>query len=93
MARNYFWLVCSDEDGKPYLIYGGASEEEARNHGLEMLAGTDFNIKRLPTKNLAMASSMLKGSKLESTHSLKKASQRLGHDRSIKRMKRKRWTP
>lgn len=89
-ARHHFWLVSKEpETGKPYLVYGGITEDVARAKGLEMLSGIDFEIKRLPTRNLARASSMLKGHRLEQTHSLKKASQRLGHTKSIHRMKRK----
>ena len=87
--KQYYWLMARDEDRKPYLIYGGATEDEARRKGLEMLAGVDFEIKRFPTRNLARASSMMKGHRLEDTHSLKKASQRLGHDKSLRRLKKK----
>lgn len=89
--RKYYWLVAKDpETGKPYLIYGGATEAEARQEGLEMLSGVDFEIKALRTMNLQAASSMLKGRKLKNTHSLRKASERLGHDKSVKRMRRRR---
>ncbi len=88
MDRYHYWLV-AESSGKPYLIYGGVTEDQARMRGLELLAGTDFQIKRLPTKNLARASSLLKGSRLEQTHSIKQASQRLGHEKSFKRTKRK----
>lgn len=90
MTRYYYWLVCQDETGKPYLIYGGESEEEARQKGLEMLNGVDFTIKRLPTRSLPHASSLLKGNRLEEYHNLRKATQRLGHDRSFKRAKQRR---
>jgi len=87
--RNwYFWLVAKDpESGKPYLIAGGKTEEEARQKGLEMLGGigADFNIRRLPTISLAAASSMIKGRRLEKTKSLRKATERLGHNRSLRR--------
>ena len=87
--RYYFWLVTQDENGRPYLIFGGNNEEEARQKGLEMLGGLDFEIKRLPTRDKATASSYLKGNRLEQTHSLKAAGRRVGHDRSLKRLKRK----
>jgi len=69
---NYYWLVAKDETGKPYLVYGGATEEEARQKGLENLNGIDFEIKPLPTRDLSSASSMLRGNRLEQTHSLRK---------------------
>lgn len=89
--RYHYWLVCNDPDsGKPYLIYGGQTEEEARQKGLEMLSGVDFEIKRLPTRNLQRASSLLKGNRLEQSHSLREASKRLGHDKSLNRLRRRR---
>ncbi len=87
--KYHFWIVAKSE-GKPYLIYGSPnSEEEARSKGLEMLGGMDFEIKRLPTRDLAKASSMVRGVRLEDTHSLKEASKRIGHNKSIKKLKRK----
>lgn len=86
MKRYHYWLLCKDEDGKPFLVYGASTEEECRQKGLEML-GAEFEIRRLPTKNLASASQMVKGRTLEETHSLKKASHRLGHDKSVRRMR------
>ena len=89
--RRYYWLVCRDnKTDRIYLIAGGKNEEEARSKGLEMLGGIDFEIKALPTTNLQSASSMIRGKRLEDTHSLNKAKQRLGHDRSINRLKRRR---
>ena len=84
--RLYYWLVCQDPDTKRlYLIAGGTTEEGARDKGLEMLPGMDFDIKALPTRNLARASSLLKGDKLERGHNLRKASEKLGHDKSLRR--------
>lgn len=91
--RHHYWLVTRDENGKPYLIYGGPTEEEARSKGLEVLGGMDFDIKRLPTRNLQAASSMIRGTRLEQTHSLKQASERIGHSRSLRRLKRKKIPP
>ena len=89
--RKYYWLICRDpETGKVFLIAGGRSEDEARDKGLEMLAGIDFEIRSLPTTNLQAASSMVRGKRLEDTHSLFKARQRLGHDKSLDRFKRRR---
>lgn len=91
--RNwYYWLVAKEpETGKPYLIAGGKTEEEARQKGLEMLSGQgiDFNIRRLPTIDIGRASSMLKGQRLEKTRSLKTATEKLGHDRTLKRRQRR----
>ena len=85
--RNYYWLSAQDETGKSYLVYGGITEDEARQKGFEMLGGVDFEIKRLPTRNLATASSMLKGNRLEQTHSLREAGKRMGHNRSLKKLR------
>ena len=87
--RYYYWITATDETGKPYLIFGHAEEEQARQRGLELLSGLDFQLVRLPTSNLSRASSFLKGNRLEETRSLRQASQRLGHDRSLRRLKRR----
>lgn len=91
MRRKYYWLIAKDPDtGKIFLIAGGNSEDEARQKGLEMLAGIDFEIKPLPTIDLQTASAMVRGKRLEDTHSLRDAKQRLGHTKSINRLKRRR---
>ena len=89
MRRYYYWLVSRDESGKPYLIFGGDSEQEARQKGLEMLAGMDFSIKRYPTRDQDTASAYLRGKRLEQTHSLKESGRRIGHTKSLKRLKRR----
>jgi hypothetical protein len=81
---NYYWIKATDQ-GKPYLIFGGIREDDARAKGLEMLPGVDFELVKLPTRNLQRASAMVRGTRLEETHNLRKASARIGHDRSIKR--------
>jgi len=87
--RKHFWIVSQDPDThKPYLIYGCPAregEESARQKGMEMLPGVDFQIRELPTKDLNRASSMIRGKRLETTHSLKKAGQRLGHGKTVLR--------
>jgi hypothetical protein len=92
MKHYYFWLVSQDEDGKPYLVFGGNTEDEARGKGLEMLGGMDFQIKRYPTKDLSTASSYYRGRRLERTQSLKEAGRRIGHSKSINRkLRRQEW--
>lgn len=90
--RNwYYWIVARDPvSQKPYLLPGGKTEQEARQKGLEQLGNIDFNLRRLPTVNMAAASSMLKGHRLERTKSLHKATEKLGHNRSLRRAQRKR---
>jgi len=88
VGRNYYWLVC-DYEGRRTLIYGGGTEEEARQKGLEMLPGIDFKIEALPTRNMASASRMLKGNRLEQTHSLTKATERLRHEKGLGQLRRK----
>jgi len=89
VKRYYYWLVSRDESGKPYLIFGGDSEGEARSKGLEMLGGLDFDIKRYPTRDQATVSAYLRGKRLEQTHSLRESGRRIGHSKSLKRLKRK----
>jgi len=97
--RNWhYWITAKDpETGKPYLIAGGRTEEEARQKGLEMLGGIDFNIRRLPTINMAAASAMIKGRRLEKGKNLRKATERIGHNRTLRRRQRRKqsrqWTP
>ncbi len=89
--RRFFWLICQDpESGKIFLIAGGNTEEEARSKGLECLAGIDFEIRDLPTKSLSTASQIVKGKRLEDTQSLHKAKERLGHNKSLQRLKARR---
>jgi len=90
MSRKYFWIIARDETGKTYLIAGANTEEETRSKGLEMLGGVDFEIRALPTRNIASASRMVRGKRLEETQSLRKAKERLGHNRSLNRLRRKR---
>lgn len=86
MSReDYWWIVANDPDtGKLFLIAGGRNEDECRQKGFEMLPGTDFKIKMLPTRNLQRASALLKGNRLEETKNLHQASQRIGHEKSVK---------
>jgi hypothetical protein len=86
--RYYYWLV-AQADGKPYLVFGGDDENTARNKGLELLGGLNFEIKRYPTRDLGAASAFFRGKRLDETHSLRKSSERIGHDRSIARLKRR----
>ncbi len=89
--RKYYWLVAVDTtDNKPYLVFGGNTEDEARQKGLEMLPGINFEIKDFPTRNLAMASSMLRGKRLDGKIPLHEASRRQGHEKSLKELIRKR---
>lgn len=94
MSRDWHFWISANDHGKPYLIYGCPAkegEEAARMRGFELLPGIDFEIKRLPTRDIGTASSMIRGKRLEETHSLKKASRRIGHQRSIENL-RKRYT-
>lgn len=77
--RQYWWLT-GKLDGKTFLIFGSdVSEDDARRKGLEMLSGIDFEIKKLPTRNTARASQILKGGILEQDRDLRRATRRLRH--------------
>ena len=94
MPREYhYWLAAHDPDtGRPYLIYGGSDrdgEDAARSKGFEMLGSIDFEVKRYPTRNLAEASAFHRGKRLEAGEGLKASSQRLGHERSVSRMRQR----
>jgi len=89
--KMYWWLVTHDETGKRYLVFGSAvSEEDARQRGFEILGGVDFDIKQYPTSDISAASQMLRGKRLEQTHSLTEAGKRIGHGKSLKRLHKKR---
>jgi hypothetical protein len=94
MRQYHFWIVSRDPDtGRPYLIYGCPDrdgEDECRRKGIEMLGGLNFDIKRYPTSNLAQASSYHRGRRLESGEGLRASTQRIGHEKSIERMKQAR---
>ena len=81
--KQYYWIV-ADLDGQPYLIFGGDNEEEARRKGIENL-GANFDIKKFPTRDITAASRMLRGHKLETSHDLRKAAKRQGHEKSLLR--------
>lgn len=89
MTEFHYWLVSKDPDTqKPYLIYACPAREgesQARQRGLELLPGIDFTISRLRTREIGKASSLLKGNRLEQSHSLREAGKRLGHDKTIAR--------
>ena len=89
-VTRFYWWIITESEGKPYLIFGSdIGENQALQKGREMLPGMDFQIRKLPTRSLQRASSLLKGNRLETTHSLKKASMRLGHDKSANKLRKK----
>ena len=94
-TRYHFWIVAKDpETGRPYLVYGSSrSSEECRQKGLELLGNIDFEIKRYPTRDLNTASAFLRGKRLEQSGSLGVAGKRIGHTRSLRRLKRKQRIP
>ena len=90
MREREHWWIIARENGKPYLIYACPArdgEESARQKGLELLGGIDFQLKKYPTRDVGRASSLYRGVRLENTHSLKESSRRIGHNKSLKRLK------
>lgn len=90
-TRYYFWICTRDPDtGRPYLVFGSDRDEaDARQKGLELLGGLDFEIKKYPTRDLNTASAFLRGKRLEETHSLRSAGKRIGHSKSLRRLKQR----
>ena len=89
--RKYYWILCKDpETQKSMLIKGDFDESIARQKAFELLSGIEFEIRGLYTTNMASASQMIRGKRLEDTHDLHTAKQKLGHERSVRRMMRKR---
>lgn len=84
MPEQFFWIISSC-DGRPILIFGDRDENVARQKGLEQLNGRDFKLKRLPTRDLGKASSMIRGQRLEETHDLHEATKRQTHERGLRR--------
>ena len=92
MKEYHFWLSAKDETGKPYLVYACADREgenQARQRGMELLPGLDFSIHRWPTRDIDSARGYLAGKRLDSTHNLREAGRRQGHEKSIARLKRR----
>lgn len=93
-SKYYYWIVTRDQEtGKPYLLTGGDTEIEARRRGLEMLGGTDFEIKRYPTRDRNEASAYYRGKRLEHGDGLKKSSQRIAHEKTLKRRRPRQERP
>ena len=94
MPREWhWWIVTKDETGRQYLVYAcpdREGEQTARQRGIELLNGLDFELKRYPTRDKNAASGYLRGKRLDETHSLRESSRRIGHDRSLNRLKKKR---
>ena len=88
-GKYYYWIVTQDQ-GRPYLIFGGTDEEEARRKGLELLGGLDFRLVRYRTSQLSQASAFYRGERLESGLGIRESAKRQGHERSLDRLRRRR---
>lgn len=89
--RHFFWLITRDPDtGRPILIKGGNTEEEARQKGLEMLNSLDFDIQDLHTTSMAEASARLRGKRLEEGAGLRDSMHRQLHEKSVERLNQRR---
>ena len=92
MRKYYWWLICYDSEGKPYLVFGSEhSEEDARQKGIEMSLGDfgDFAIRRFPTRDKGEASAYYRGKRLEQGEGIDVAKQRIGHEKSITRLQQR----
>lgn len=77
MKQTHYWLV-TQTSGKTVLIYGGITEKEAYDKGLRKLDGF-FEVIALPTRDVAKASQMYKGRRLEAGDGLDQSMERLQH--------------
>ena len=59
-VEHYYWCVGRDELGKPYLVKGGKTPEDAAKRGYEIIPN-DFKVVDYPTTNLKVANQYLKG--------------------------------
>ena len=98
MREYHWWIYCPPSEqsgGKPILIYGcpdrgsAGGEDNARSRAFEMLSGYDWTLRRLPTRDLSAASAFMRGKRLATGEGLRASTQRIGHDRSVDRMRRK----
>jgi len=79
MRREYYWLVCKDENGQRYLIFGSdKTADEARQVGFSM-GMNDFEIRKFPTRDMASASHMLKYGIAKEGQDVSLAGKRLRH--------------
>jgi hypothetical protein len=80
VRRRYWWLVGTDTDGTPFLVFGSAvSEQEARQKGLEMLGGVNCEVKELHHRDMGAASHEMKGGTLAESKDIHKALRKLRH--------------
>ena len=85
--RQHYW-ICTQQDGQPILIYGCPAhqgEEAARQKGIEMLCGINFELHKFPTRDTGKAAQMWKGRILETGHNLRQATTRQMHEGGLKR--------
>lgn len=82
--RRYYWVTYQYSGGKSGLFGPFSTEDEAREVGLNN-GLIDFDIKLFPTKDQARASQLVKGKRLNDGEGIEKASERLGHERSLRR--------
>lgn len=95
VAREWhWWAVTKDSNSRPYLVYlcpdkdGG--ESLARQRGIELMRGLDFELVRYRTYNIAQARAFLAGKRLQSGIGLQESSRRQGHEKSLARLVAKR---
>lgn len=97
MREYHWWIGAVDEEtGRQHLIYGSSDhgsaggEDVARSKAFEMLGSIDFELKRLPTRDLSTASSLWRGKRLSQGDGLHASSQRIGHEKSVARWRQRR---
>lgn len=98
MPREYHWWIgaVDPETGRQHLIYGApdrgsdGGEGVARSKAFEMLCSVDFELKRLPTRDLGAASALWRGKRLAQGDGLHASTQRLGHEKSVARWQQRR---
>ena len=68
ISRTYYWIYGND-NGKPFLYPGGETFEEAQRKGVQQVS-CYFEVKALPTRDIATASRMLRAEYLEDTNDI-----------------------
>lgn len=99
MREYHYWIYCrpsAETDGKPVLIYGcpdhgsKGGEDNARSKALDMLANMDWELRRLPTRDMGTASALIRGKRLASGEGLRSSTQRIRHERGLSQWRQRR---
>ena len=87
--RNWYWIKAIERDGRMAVLGPYNSEEEANSQGYELLDVPDFQIKKLPTRDLARATHLAQGGRVEDGHLIAPAHLHTRHEAGIQQQRRR----